>query len=223
MSITQSTVQSATAIVRRELRALDIANHLSHVGVNLCHLPAIFTPFDVGFFIWEDSWWNSFIGFETGQIYVSRWDPREWGHSVRDVIRHEFGHAVEHYYPLLFDQRFHDTFGHGIDEYDYISSYAMKCESEDFCETFMIYLRYLGRLPSHYDRAVITKWLLIEDMMRRLAQTTPWSKRLPTPEPKPSRRANRLPTLMRAWSAATYKFLATPGSSRRADRTSDGV
>lgn len=95
--------------------------------------------------------------------------------SLRDVIRHEYGHAVAHYYPGLIQKssRFKEVFGgnywakaHSRSEHDeFVSEYASTMPMEDFAETFMVYLRHRGELPTRFRvPAIRKKWSFIRDL-----------------------------------------------------------
>ena len=88
--------------------------------------------------------------------------------SLRDVVRHEYAHALEHHYPRLTGRsaRFRETFGEGDNE-DFVSDYAKTNPSEDFAETFMLYIRHAGRLPIKLNTTVIRqKWRFVADLAR---------------------------------------------------------
>lgn len=96
--------------------------------------------------------------------------------SLRDVLRHEYGHAVAHYYPGLIQRssRFSETFGGSYwrkdhrdaeDPDDFVSAYAMTNPAEDFAEIFMHYLRYGGEIPRKYrSSAIRKKWRFVRDI-----------------------------------------------------------
>jgi hypothetical protein len=95
--------------------------------------------------------------------------------SLRDVLRHEYAHAVEHHHGgLIHSDRFEDAFGvahdeHGAADFDpehYVSPYAASCVAqEDYAETFMMFVKYQGRLPSRFDtRTIRRKWRFISDL-----------------------------------------------------------
>jgi hypothetical protein len=99
--------------------------------------------------------------------------------SLRDVLRHEYGHAVAHYYPGLIQKsaRFKEVFGgnywaksHSRSEHDeFVSEYASTMPMEDFAETFMVYLRHRGELPTRFKiPAIKRKWSFIRDLGRRV-------------------------------------------------------
>lgn len=97
---------------------------------------------------------------------------------LRDVLRHEWAHAIASVHRGLFRSRaFREAFGgpHGWDFawiYDpafHVSQYAATATSEDFAETFMFFLKYGGRLPRRFDTPVIRrKWRYIARLARRL-------------------------------------------------------
>jgi hypothetical protein len=108
--------------------------------------------------------------------------------TLRDVLRHEWAHAIASVHRAAFrSQRFKEAFGgpHGWDFswiYDpdhHVSTYASTATSEDFAETFMFYLKHRGRLPTRFNTPVIRrKWRFIAALSRRLRlyrQTYPFS------------------------------------------------
>ena len=111
----------------------------------------------------------------SGEIHVPAVSLLRLGDWVRgeytaltDVLRHEYGHAVADTHRGLFrSRRFREAFGASHEdpsawEYDpdlHVTEYAASDASEDFAETFMLYLRARGRLPAPLDRPVIRrKW-----------------------------------------------------------------
>lgn len=81
--------------------------------------------------------------------------------SLRDVLRHEWGHALAFCHPAFFHSRvFSNAFGspHSSDQSFYfdpdifVTEYAAKNASEDFCETFMLFLKHKGKLPTEMVR-----------------------------------------------------------------------
>lgn len=91
--------------------------------------------------------------------------------SLRDILRHEYAHAVADTHRGLFrSSRFSDAFGASHDssiewEFDpsfHLTEYAATSPSEDFAETFMFYVRYGGVLPLRLRTAAINrKWAFI--------------------------------------------------------------
>lgn len=116
-------------------------------------------------------------------MYIPQWVLSEglWQNrgSLRDVVRHEYGHAVAHYYPALIrrSQRFTSAFGERYDSEgletntnkpsEFVTSYALTNASEDFAETFMMYLRYRGKLPIKFNSVAIKrKWKFIANVSK---------------------------------------------------------
>jgi hypothetical protein len=99
--------------------------------------------------------------------------------SLRDVLRHEFGHAIADTHRGLFrSHRFSATFGapHNWDfgwEYDpnyHVTRYAATAPAEDFAEVFMFYLRHDGRLPARIAAAPIRrKWRFIDELRKAIS------------------------------------------------------
>jgi hypothetical protein len=99
--------------------------------------------------------------------------------SLRDILRHEFAHALADTHRALFrSRRFSDAFGAGHDsditwEYNpkhHLSPYAATSPAEDFAELFMTYVRHQGRLPL----ALATtprrkKWKFIDDLRHAIS------------------------------------------------------
>jgi len=99
---------------------------------------------------------------------------------LRDVLRHEYGHAVaDMHRNLVKGKGFRSAFGGAHDsekwlEYDvdsYVSTYAASSICEDFAEVFMYYIKHKGRLPKVFTTPVITKkWKYIETICQRLKE-----------------------------------------------------
>lgn len=70
--------------------------------------------------------------------------------SLKDIITHEYGHAIAHYYPELIveSSSFEKAFGGNYYDYNpvsmnsksFISDYFKTMPMEDFAETFMVYV-----------------------------------------------------------------------------------
>ena len=94
--------------------------------------------------------------------------------SLRDVLRHEYGHALAHTHRGLFcSVPFKRAFGthHDADvkaEYSpdrHVTPYASTSPSEDFAESFMTYLRHDGEIPERYNTCRIRrKWRFVRDL-----------------------------------------------------------
>jgi hypothetical protein len=110
-------------------------------------------------------------------VSLGKMFERVWGASrttLRDVVRHEYGHALAHTHRGLFcSVPFKRAFGthHDADvksEYDperHVSEYAATSPSEDFAEVFMLYLRHGGELPIRFNTwRIRRKWRFIKDL-----------------------------------------------------------
>ena len=103
--------------------------------------------------------------------------------SLRDVLRHEYGHAVADVWPKLIGSReFKAAFGapHDADITSgfmpgcHVTDYAATSPAEDFAETLMIFLRDKGRLKSRYRTPPIRrKWRFISKLCRAIRTGTP--------------------------------------------------
>lgn len=121
----------------------------------------------------------------TGDINVPRVSLSRLSHlwnggytSLRDVLRHEFAHAIADTHRGLFrTSRFaeafgaahHWEFGWEHDPEHHVSEYAATAPAEDFAETFMFYLRHKGVLPARLEMPTITrKWRFIQRLSRAM-------------------------------------------------------
>jgi len=100
--------------------------------------------------------------------------------SLRDTMRHEYGHALAHTHRALFcSVPFKRAFGthHDADvrsDYDperHVTPYAATSPSEDFAEVFMLYLRHRGELPRRFDTwRIRRKWRFTRELGIAVAQ-----------------------------------------------------
>lgn len=99
--------------------------------------------------------------------------------SMRDVLRHEYGHAfaVEHPSLVRRSRRFVEAFGGRYDDEepvsdyafdDYITDYAATNPSEDFAETFMTYVRVGGEIDRFRSRPGVHRKMV---MVRSIAKS----------------------------------------------------
>ncbi len=144
-----------------------------------CPWPQITMPGALGFFVHETDRIDRVLRYEVGHIYIPKWvllhGPWQQRGSLRDVVRHEYGHAIAHYYPGLVQRspHFRRAFGGGYWDQgsaggcagDFVSAYARTSPSEDFAETFMLYLRHRGQLPARFSSAAVKrKWRFVADL-----------------------------------------------------------
>lgn len=171
--VTLRQLSSATCDVGREL------DRLGFYDAPVCGVDVYLVALGVAY------GWQGYGG--NGEIHVPRISWSRLSHlfsggytSLRDVLRHEYAHAVaDTHRGLIRSERFAQAFGatHSWNsewEYDpehHVTSYAATATAEDFAETFMVYLRHGGRLPAHYDTIPIRrKWKFIRalgDALRR--------------------------------------------------------
>ena len=186
-SVTLQQVNAATLDTQKELGQAGFWNEgsrLLQTEIYWCQLPQITAPGALGFFFHELDLLHSMLGFEAGHIYIPKWvllhGPWQQRGSLRDVVRHEYGHAVAHWYPKLIQEgpRFREAFGgsyadkHFMDDWesDHVSQYASTRPMEDFAETFMVFLRSRGAFPHYFSTPSIKrKWKFIRDLGRVVA------------------------------------------------------
>jgi hypothetical protein len=122
-------------------------------------------------------WYGTSGNIHIPAISLGKMFEQVWGvsrTSLRDVIRHEYGHALAHTHRgLVCSVPFKRAFGshHDADvrwDYDpqrHVSEYAATSLSEDFAETFMLYLKYDGELPERFNTwRIRRKWRFIRDL-----------------------------------------------------------
>ncbi|RKZ13281.1 hypothetical protein DRQ53_13570 [bacterium] len=94
--------------------------------------------------------------------------------SLRDVLRHEYAHAVaDTHRGLMRSRRFSTVFGrsHGSEEsskYDksaHVTPYSAANPGEDFAEVFMKFLKHSSRIPRRFRTpAIARKWGFVKDL-----------------------------------------------------------
>ena len=100
--------------------------------------------------------------------------------SLRDVIRHEYGHAVaDQHRGLIRSRKFSTAFGagHDFDKRDafdpevHLTPYAAHSPGEDFAETFMIFVRTGGVLPERNgSMSIKRKWRFLNDLSTSISR-----------------------------------------------------
>ena len=167
--VTKARLDQANSAVTRELMAHGFYDHcMRAVDTHL-------VPFG---FAHGWQWYGSTGDISIPRVSLSRLSEIWTGcyTSLRDVLRHEFAHAIADTHRGLFRSScFSEAFGvaHHWDfewEFDpehHVSAYAATAPAEDFAETFMLYLRHGGMLPArHATTAIKRKWKFI----RRLSE-----------------------------------------------------
>ena len=149
--LTLRSLQSATNDVVRDFRACG----LNTEALQDCQVYLV--PAGLAF-----GWCHADGAISIPAVSGSRWWERRWGRrtSLRDVLRHEFGHALANLHPELVEGRsFSAAFGAGyddrwqrkptFDEEDYLTPYATKSPAEDFAETVMVHTRHRGGIDRY--------------------------------------------------------------------------
>jgi hypothetical protein len=178
--ITYRQVHSATLDVQRDLYKSGFwfeDSRLYNATVFWTLLPSKET---VGVFYHGTRLIDRLAGFKEGSIFIPAitlsqlLTPRE-RISLRDVIRHEYGHAFAHYYPeLIIDSvQFMRVFSGNyfasepkklFELSSYVSSYAQSSPMEDFAETFMVYVRRHGKPFKHMNERLEAKWMFVDGL-----------------------------------------------------------
>lgn len=93
--------------------------------------------------------------------------------SLRDILRHEWAHAIADTHRGLFRSRqFSAAFGGSHERNDaciewdpdeHVSKYAATNPGEDYAETFMLWVKHGGRMPTRFKGAtgIRRKWKFI--------------------------------------------------------------
>jgi hypothetical protein len=185
--ITESKLNSALKSVHKEFSDLGIWNpnvKIYQADVFLCKIPRLNVA---GFFMHNAGVSDYLLGYETGNIYIPSvvlntvfWTNT---YSLRDVIRHEYAHALAHYYRRLImrSAEFKKVFGGNylhfqpsdMEDDAYITQYAQSMPMEDFAETFMVYVRRKGVLSKkHTNKKLILKWKFIAKIIKAINKSS---------------------------------------------------
>jgi hypothetical protein len=100
--------------------------------------------------------------------------------SLRDLLRHEYGHAVaDTSRGLILARCFADIFGTPHDseipsdylEDEHVTGYAATDASEDFAEVFRLYLKHSGKIPIRYrTQKIKLKWRFFDRFCQQIAK-----------------------------------------------------
>ena len=190
--ITYKQVNSAYRQVQGELEELGLWHDdckITQTDVIWCRFPQFDVLTAYGFHtdtLGESGSISRFIseacGYEPGHIYIpsvslsSLFARKQW--SLRDVIRHEFGHSVMWHYPELGEtNEFYNCFGgyyegereEVMGDSAFITDYAKSSPAEDFAECFMWYVRsWKAGVKAVNNRNLAKKWRFVESVIRKL-------------------------------------------------------
>ena len=183
--VSLGTAEAAFNAVRKDLQSLGLLSYGSRLdGVNCFHERLSIYGL-----------WHGFCGNAEG-LYgnaeedqdihipaVTRSGLWKGDHRVvRDDVRHEFGHALADKFKKFFRRGvFKEAFGASYGEKkvfvgddwtnEYVTEYASKMTQEDFAETFMLYMKYKGKMPARYlgKRTIEKKWKTVGRIIREIA------------------------------------------------------
>jgi hypothetical protein len=178
-------INAAILHVQNELYANGLwyeGSPLTEIEIYFCSIPRIFLK---GFFMHETSKWDSFMGYKDGKLYIPKLSLAHLDNSkyssIRDVVRHEYAHAFAHQYFVLIQKKaFEIAFGGDYNSAykkempadAYFTKYAMEYPREDFAETFMLYLKWKGKLPKKFtNKQLISKWNYVAHIIKKASQS----------------------------------------------------
>ena len=125
-------------------------------------------------YVYDESvpWYLSLVDVRPGVIYLPRNPPvtAARGDTLVDTIRHEYGHAwawldrpfiERRWFRAAFGARYGEVWDElpAFDPDEYVSEYACTRPAEDFCETFMTYLRCRRSLHRFHRRPGVARKL----------------------------------------------------------------
>lgn len=191
-TITMAALQRALNHVTGELSATGLLTR------RLYDVPVVLQSFSIvpflvnyyGLYVEETTVLDRLVGLEPRTIYVPsialprllvalRGGKSGENYTLRDILRHELGHAfaVEHpglvrrntAFTRAFGARYDDELT--LDEDDCVSAYAATSPCEDFAETFMTYVRVRGDIDRFKrSRAVHRKLGFVKGLVREVAR-----------------------------------------------------
>jgi hypothetical protein len=166
-------IDRALEDVRRELFAVELATIWHATDIEISFSPLDIYHREVGF---------AFGWFQGGRMTIPRWNTslQRWYEknlgpgvavSLRDVLRHEFGHAVRFFLGEMCSTRRPWT---GVQvSTDYANSLEDRGDraEEDFAECFMLYLKLGGRFVSGKTwRVTPAKWKAVQKTIARASR-----------------------------------------------------
>jgi hypothetical protein len=158
--VTLDELERAFARARQDLYdvgLLDEGVYLDRIDCYLAWLPE--RSGELGF-VYDGGvpWMRALMGYEPGVIYVPPNAPAEKhvpGGTLLDTVRHELGHAWawldrayfrRPWFAAAFGAPYWKAWPDGqrppFDRHCFVSDYATESSAEDFCETFMCFLKY---------------------------------------------------------------------------------
>ena len=183
--ITKSTAFRAFDDVCRELRDAGLMPHGGELEGVCCEWHPVeiggfgTTGHGLGDFAAEGYYWNRTIHLPAWGFWFCSAD------GIRNVVRHEFGHALADIFRAEFSKPvFRRAFGGPCGrrtvarfkrnwEESCVSKYAAKNTEEDWSETFMLFLRHKGRMPARFRGLPVieAKWKAVEEILGTIKQT----------------------------------------------------
>jgi hypothetical protein len=165
-----------------EVGLLDNGVYLDEIELHVTILPSILG--EAGYVYEKCHPLSKLLQYKEGVIYLPSDLPSEAyvpGGTLTDVIRHEYGHCWHWLEPDYFDRPwFRKSFGNEYDDPnklhsgnphdDFVSEYAMTNSAEDFCETFMMYLRYRNSLGRFTNRPGVHRKIRAVEKAVRVAR-----------------------------------------------------
>lgn len=162
--ITRQTLSVVANVVKDELAHHGLWGRIRRADVIWCAVPQ-WPLAMLGFFIHRAHPLAQVVGYVPGHIYIPAMSLFQ--RRLSNVLRHEYAHALAHYYPAIKRSAdFRAAFGgfYGQDAIraalrsDCVSRYAMTEPMEDFAETFMLFLKRGGKAPKRMSKRLFRKW-----------------------------------------------------------------